>query len=58
MQEPFISEIIVKSEKAEHEIDFLEAVRKYWRKNGGKLFFLNSIAMVEKIGEEEKEVEK
>jgi hypothetical protein len=52
MKEPFISELIVKSSKEEKEIDFVDAVKKYWEKNDAKLFFFDSIAVVEKIGEE------
>lgn len=52
MKEPFISQVIIKSKKLESEIDFAEAVKNYWRKNDAKLFYFDSVALVEKVGEE------
>ena len=52
LQEPFFSELIIKSSKEEKEIDFEEAVKKYWRKNDAKIFYFDSIVFIEKVGEE------
>ena len=48
---PLIAEILIKTKKDQPEVDFTEAIKKYWEKNTMPMIF-EEIIMIDKVGEE------
>ncbi len=52
MKEPLISQVLIKSKKEQHEINFEEIIKKYTEILKKKKFIFRSITIIEYIGKE------